>query len=694
MAGASEKFIDAAVAPLAADAELQLAAREQLAEALAQASASSDEALESASQRLDQAGSGDRWRRWRIALYVLVAVVSIWALGGSWRLASVLIRSQWHAYDYGVWWVLWTNNDVLFDDFQTSSHLTSPHKQLLVWGDTYGCAQCGNRQRPAEPLLDPHNPAYLAECLRLGMKVPEGDSVLQTARELDPQNSYFTLVGASCSAENGLAGNSAALEEAISLFHQAAAQTDFNSYTGELMRQRMALLPTPRETLDLLPFARCFPQPSDGELDPLIDALRQHATTLADTGDAARLAILISAWQAVCENILQSYSTDPTNGQLGLRMIRGPLDEFIMASERLGLAQESARLRGIADRYQALASASLQSLDEFPRSDYAASVLPPNKLSPRTPDLHPQDFRPGLAAEFAQLCRALALGGWLLLFSVTLCAALFRFRAGALGRRLAPRLAHLLRPADFTRILGYGIGLPIIFHTIISRFTPLGRNFLPLRGDTSTAIHPVEGNCWAIADQFLALVLLLIALPLVVARWRLTRRARAVGLASRSHLLWVAILAAFAAVPLLGVGDFSFHPNDDIGSFLSSMTGSSGAEGIFYYIDKNWFSVAAVLLIAVLAVALLGIAVTAAFSRQRQLLRRLVLAECLVPVYATATLVMAILAITFHAEEKYWVAHDPLLSVPPTSPFLTRFDQQAAKDVHQDLVEIWGKADE
>jgi hypothetical protein len=364
--------------------------------------------------------------------------------------------------------------------------------------------------------------------------------------------------------------------------------------------------------------------------------------------------------------------------------MEGPLDGFIASSEKLGLTRESARLQGIKDRLEAANRRyNPENVDPLSRSSYATVMLSSGRLSPRTPQVRAEGLHPGLAAEHAQLARALALGGWLVLFPLTLCAALFRLRGGPLSRRLAPRIALLLRPLDFAWILGGGVIIPLGFYFLISRLTPLG----------SGALQPINETAYAIANQSLGLVLLLIALPLLIARWRLTRRAGAIGMATRSRILWIAVLATLVAIPLLGVGRFSLYPYSDINDQLKWSTELSSA-GLVYYVATNWFSIGAVILIGLLAITLVVTAVAAAASRPRQVLRRLVLARTLAPVYATAALTMAILALALHAEEKYWVAHDTLMALSPNAPFLTRYDQQVAQDVHHDLVEIWGKPNE
>ena len=79
ISSAADSFINAAVAPLADDAELQYAARNQLAFTLAAASETRGDPLEVATQRLEVA-SAVPGRKFRVLLYVLVALVSLAAL--------------------------------------------------------------------------------------------------------------------------------------------------------------------------------------------------------------------------------------------------------------------------------------------------------------------------------------------------------------------------------------------------------------------------------------------------------------------------------------------------------------------------------------------------------------------------------------------------------------------------------------
>jgi hypothetical protein len=663
---AADRFITAAVAPLADNVELEHAARQHLGAAIEHVRLPVGDSLEVAAERLERSGPRDPGRPWRLALYLVVGIASVLAWAGSAKFVSVLVRSQ--SLEAGE--LTWTGIDPLYEDFRSS---LTPRQELLLFGDL----SKNTFSEPAKALWDSDmdNPAYFAEFLKihqLEFRRPPAD-FLPVARRLAPQNSFFTLLAANDSAkEAGSGANSAALEEAISLFHQAAAQADFNDYEAELRRQRIALLPPPRETMEwLLP---CLNNYQDVAFIALIEALALNATQLAEEGDAARMENLVAAWEAVCGKILARNQRDLGNGERFRDIVAGPLPEFISASEKLGLTREAARLKGIQNRMENWHTALADDWEEpyeFPASVYADIVLSNerfaiSRLSPRTPAIRAEDLRPGVAAEHAQLARALALGSWLVLAPLAMGAALFRFRGGALSRRLAPRLARLLRPGDFAWLLG-AVLLPLAFHLAISRLTRFGHH----------SLQATDATAYAISLQSLALLLLLLAMPLLVARWRLTRRAGAVGMASRSRLLGLAVLAGFLAIPLLGVGEFNLEP----------IAGSAILPGPLVP------SIAALILIGLLALALFAAAIAAAASRHRRILRRLVLARTLVPAYAVATLAMALLALTFHAEEKFWVSRDFLMAIPPDSPFLTRFDQRAAQDLHQDLVEIWGSPD-
>jgi len=270
------------------------------------------------------------------------------------------------------------------------------------------------------------------------------------------------------------------------------------------------------------------------------------------------------------------------------------------------------------------------------------------------PSITNADLKPGRLVEHELFTRLCAAAAWLASGLMLLAAALYRRRTNTLVRRLSERLEDLLKPSDWAWILGVGVVLPILFHLVIYRLSPLGARQWNIAA--SMLIVP--------SGQVAAMSFLMIVLPVMIARWCLGKRGAMLGW-EKGHawMEWTAVICGAISLPVFGL------------SFASG----KGSEAVMMI-------AAALLGILVLTGLILGI--RAVFSKRPALLRRVTLSRVLVPAYALGMLLMAASMPLYHAAEKRWLAQDRLMEITPEAPALSRYEWEVAQAMRAELLEI------
>jgi hypothetical protein len=264
------------------------------------------------------------------------------------------------------------------------------------------------------------------------------------------------------------------------------------------------------------------------------------------------------------------------------------------------------------------------------------------------------DLKPGRMVDHELFSRVAAAALCLVFGLMLLAAALYRQRTSVLVKRLSRRLEDLLRPADWAWILGGGVGLPMLFYLVIYRLTPLGARDWSIAA--SAFIVP--------AGQAAAMGLLMIVLPVLIARWRLGKRGAVIGWhKGRAWIGWTAVACGALSLPVFGL------------SFASG----KGSEVVMMVASA---------LLGILALAWLLLALRAVFSKRPALLRRATLSRILVPAYALGMLLMAASMPLYHAAEKRWLAQDRLMEITPEAPALSRYEWQVAQALRAENLEL------
>ena len=663
----AERFLDAATAPLGDNAELQIMARRELEEGLA---AGKEAELAEATAVLEGA-KPRRW--WRIALYAVMALVSVVSLGGLGRMAA--------SFD-AIRMILDPFSGDFPDPSKSEARLgknLSAQERLLLFGDT-------TKTSPADRFKalwasDPGNPAYFAEySLHF---IQEHDRLppdfLETAGKLAPDNAWFTLMAAGITAKDAVKRGKQSrvqreqgvphdyqildpkrIDEAIRLLERAGRQSGFQVYQTDLMAERIALLPKRTDCvsqLPTLPFLVGLPS-AFHPLRHAADAAGAAAWQAADRGDAESFRRIATTWERCLRRMVEAEDPDLIHGLVARTMLVGTANRY-----------GRTRLPGIEDlnqRWQPIAERMLTEREERnPREWHgdlrlkggilAGLSLPVLTQQLQSPiPISDADLKPGRMVDHELFSRVAAAALCLVFGLMLLAAALYRQRASVLVKRLSRRLEDLLRPEDWAWILGGGVGLPMLFYLVIYRLTPLGARDWSIAA--SAFIVP--------AGQAAAMGLLMIVLPVLIARWRLGKRGAVLGWQKgRAWMGWTAVACGALSLPVFGL------------SFASG----KGSEVVMMVASA---------LLGILALAWLLLGLRAFFSKRPALLRRATLSRVLVPAYAFGMLLMAVSMPFYHAAEKRWLAQDRLMEITPDAPAMSRYEWQVAQALRAENLEL------
>jgi hypothetical protein len=666
----AERFLAAAVAPLADDAELQVMARRELEEFLAEGEA---EALEGAADALE---SAKRRRGWKIALYAVTAIISIVSLGLLGRMMHSIQGFRMMLDPLAVMGIS--------DDGKMRDHLgknLNAEQRLLLFGDT-------SKTNPAERFKalwdsDPENPAYFADyslhyIQSHGSLPPD---FLGTAAKLDPDNAWFTVVAAGATAkraverqrltktqvEQGILNgykilDQARLDEAVRLLERASSQRRFDSYQTELMTRRITLLPARSDFASQLPgriYLSEFPSGSF-HLSEAMKATDAAAWQAADQGDSGRFRQIAEWW----ELNLQRWVKAPCPDIIHELVLQASLN---LVADRLGKTT-LPDLKEINERWKPVSDRILADKEESDRRDWdvapklrggmiAGLSLPLLTMQLKSPiPITDADLKPGRLVDHEWFARLSAALVWLILWVTAVEAMVYRRRSSLMVRCLSGRLVDLLKSTDWAWILGAGVVLPFLFYLAIYRLTPLGARDWSIAA--SAFLVP--------AGQVAAMGFLMIVLPVLVARWRLGKRGAMLGWRKgRPWMGWTAVICGALSLPVFGL------------SFASG----KGSEAVMMI---------AATLLGILVLTWLVLGLRAVFSKRPALLRRVTLSRVLVPAYALGMLLMATSMPLYHAAEKRWLAQDRLMEITPEAPAMSRYEWEVAQAMRAELLEVLG----
>jgi len=313
----AERFIDAAVRPLADNAEMQILAAQELRAAIQDRSEGlPGDSFEQAVENLEKARPKSHWKTILYVATALVAILAAIPLARDYmrlRLASYALFAMTDPAAVGLPGLPFDPNvdqevPGLFGPLTDS-------ERLLLFGDP---SQPNEMKRLWES--DPTNPALFADYAR---SIPSSSDLpadfLQTADRLDPKNAWFRYLAAGVKARGNVTTNqvpfhvlkvnpnapryrvfdAANQTEAIRLFKEATRFPRMNSYESELLLQRLKILPPGCDVLErkLTDAYLEMKVPRTGLARDLLETIAAHAEELAIAGDRESFLALMDSWE-------------------------------------------------------------------------------------------------------------------------------------------------------------------------------------------------------------------------------------------------------------------------------------------------------------------------------------------------------------------------------------------------------------
>jgi hypothetical protein len=519
--------------------------------------------------------------------------------------------------------------------------------------------------------------AYYGEHKRLS---PE---IMAAAERIDPDNGWFTVMEAAGIVRKAVirdkvpdrdskAGKAArvtvndaeALDRALALVRKARGMPRFETYQTELHRMRMEQLRPAEDFLGSV--YRSALMAGGGEpllmMRDLCNALTASALRSSEAGDEAGFDRVVDDWLWLYR--VGMPEADTLIGQLLARAyVATPLRNFRDAALQLGRDDQAARFNALDVAVREQRERAKKRGEQDPLADLVGqrgSILGRLQLAAGSmvmspPVIREDDLKPGRLADHALLDRLFTGGVWVLIG----CAAMSVAFSRSGPRSLARRMTDLLDWRDWLWILGVGVLAPIGWYVLITRFTSLSAREWAI----------MRTLCVQSAAQHFALFLMLVLVPLALARWRVAARGRLLGLAASGRKWdWLAVGSVALAVPVFGL----------------ERTVCSSFERI---------SLAAVLLLGWPVLRELVMAWRHSRSSSPRLLRHHAVARAALPAWVFAMLLCGIALRVHEAEERHWVQANRLMEPPPDQPVMSRYEGDLVKVLRAETVELFKPLD-
>lgn len=642
--------------------------------------------------------------RGKIGLIAILAILSCWAAVFDLPELRKVFTPDDLIRGYGQW--------MPESELRLAAKL-DPSQVQLLYGDISKDYLIGRKE--ALHLSDPSNPAYFAEYAMVYFEeiksLPPGFS--ETVRRIDPDNAWFTYFSAAAEAgdfgkidrkrkSSPVGGKGifsepipwkihdrARLDRVIGMIREARGQGKYETYEGEMLRKRLAILPqeTRRERSDS--FGYLNTQSSRFYFHQIVSAIAARAWLAGEERNEQDLREVVRDAEDFLRRSLGDGS-DVTGHVLAnwshIYLLAG---NIVPALDQLKLTDEAAKWHQIESRL----SAWVESTKKV-RQHVIDGVTVPHGLktgvieardenylwrygyAQQPPPLTDEEIAPRRFLDHDYLSHLGCYVTWSLLGVVCVMLSLYRYFTPKVIRGLARRMKPQLGPIDWSWLLGLGVLLPFFLVMFVNRFTPLGGRD-----------YGIEGVLLMLpAGHFLALAVLWLVVPVHVVRWRLGKRLAIFGFGNRNawalHIatgcavvfLFVVKWAAITGtVPLLWVRKLDFPP--------------VGFEGRAVWELPLWV-VTCILAVSVLwlfyatGAALLGTTCRALY--------RATAARVLIPVYASA-MVVCLAAVPFYKmAEDHWFRGDTLNRFDPAMPAWSRYEYRIAVQAHKEMREVMG----
>ncbi len=657
-----DRFLEAAVEPLADHAELQLAARHHLEAELSPEAGEAE--LDAAASRLERGGN----MRWRRAWAAVVLAASIPMLVGP---VMKLARS-WIAIrpltSYGLHEPGFPFRDTL-----------SPADRLLLFGDDTRPDGTDRWQPLWES--DPENPMfYLVYALAYEN---EHDALppdfLETGRRIDPDNGWFFIRQAASGAEAVVERDSQSwkdrkagkpptwtvkdeggLAERIDLLKQGAGAPQIRSYRNELAHLRFSKLPVPDDFAESLPpIAYLAGTTIDMSERHVADLVAAEARRCLRERDREAFIELAEVWNRLMPSRLAEAGT-LVECLIVNAMMGATLPPMSKAAEALGVDAELWRSR--SEEWQARKDALRERGDAADRSasedrilhhGSALTVLTAPMISRQVmdpPPLTASDLLPATRVEQALIARAMSVATWLLLGCFVLVSLVVGATQAPLARCSVKSFSRIFDRADVGWIGGAGVLAPLLIYLVLRYGTPLSR----LEWGPKLTLYAVP------VAHFVGLALMWIVWPLAIAGWRAQGLGKLLGWKPPGWWTASAMLA-----PLAGMVCFSFAvPPGPRSMLLAGIGVFFGAWSLAWWLCRTLAS---------------------SFGGTAGRVPRQTVDRAARPAWLGAMLLLVGLVFHFHAEERRWFAREEVMRFDPG---FTAYEAKVSERLKQELGEL------
>lgn len=673
MTDSTDPLIAAAVRPLSGDAEMNSSAVRLLESLREERPEQTDAAL----KRWDAPAEEKRRMSWRWIFHLTVAVISILLLTQA-TLDFLDHRKILPAFSGGL-----EETADLFD----STRFSAREKLLLKIGDGH--------QSPTELAKalwdsDPTNPAYFSEyCAAYISDQKELPAdFLEQARRVDPNNTHFPYWAAAVAAQDTVKRRSLSkaakaagaapewdvidegkVDQALAIVHESLNLPDCRNYQIQMIRERIPLLPQSTLLEHYRSLSILHRTTSSSLSMHLANAIAAKAWLCGNRGDTQDFIALKRVADVYLRNTSRTEPGAIIEDFVIERAAMITLKNLAASAVKLGLTTEAAEIQTRLDRLEKLASDRKAGVFEIEGKEasrqlsmihrHSVSVLTKYALHP--PVLTDRDVKPSRMLEHEILWQICTYGTWALLGIASGLAALYRFRPPRVIRDLSARMELLLRPVDWVWLCMAGIP-PFIYCLAITRLTSLGGSEANIFAGFIDLPY-FDGVLLPMA-QFTCLFFMMLILPILIARWRLGKRAAFFGFGKAS--LWpgaIAFISAAAAIPVLG---WAVTEASDIALKISW--------GLFV-IPIAW---------------ILVVVIRAMTAGASHLLHLTTSARVLVPAYSAAMLILLMATPFFMMSRQRWFEQDTMNHLDAAYPSLTKFEYQLSVAARQELREALG----
>lgn len=664
----NSQLIETAVRPLADDAEMKLAGT-QLLEEMHIVDSGDTDALFTRWNEVDSKKFPQLWRK-LLLVFLLIA---------SGMILTIITRQGLNVRRaYGMLNGTMSGSSPQFQK-PGKANLTT-EQRLLLNGDESKHSRADRVKTLWD--LHPENPAYFSEYAAAYLS--ENDNLpadfLEVARKIAPKNAWFLYLAAGDAANEAVkrkkqspaakAAKEAAeweilkpaqLDTAIRLFHEARDLPEFDDYKTEMMRKKIPLLKQENQVERVISMSYLAGLTASDllQIRMIGNSVAAKLGELAKENKTAEFKSLMADTEAYNR---KSLSVEPST-LIACLVVRVNVSNISQAladgARKLGLHTKTQKFQAISDtiiqnRKKVKPDVKINGVEFRRKSGFIAGLSTPilYQQAEHPPAIAETDVKPGRMIDYEDLSMLCAVVSFFLLGIIFVFVWAFRFRQGNLIQRLAQRMESLLGRPDWLWIIVGGIVLPFTFVAGINRLTPLGGQDLSIYG--LNFILPTA--------QFVALVFLLIIMPILIARWRIGKQSAVFGFKwKRPWLGWATVTSAASYVVLIGF--------------------------VALHASVVWIVIASLLLLFPM-LWMLAVGLGAVIAKRPKLLMSATVARLLIPVYATAMLMMILLVPVFKAAEQYWFEQDTFMILDPAQPGMGTYEYRVAVQLQKETREL------